>query len=149
MPKNTLSVAEVLNKLMDEYQLNPNSLSRELKLSQTTVRLLSIGKANVTVPIAARLSKYFGQDILYWLHLQLANDIIEAGKDKKLVNALKGISKAQKPKAGAKKPKAVGKTAKRKTLAEKRKKAAKKPGARPAKRSGKIANKRAKKRAKK
>ena len=125
---------------MDAYQLNPNSLSKAIKLSQTTVRLLSIGKANVTVPIAARLGKYFGQDISFWLNIQLANDLIKASNDKNLVKILKGISKAEKPKAAPKaapKAKATGKSAKRNNLAEKRKKAAKIPGARPAKRTAK------------
>ena len=144
MPKNTLTVAEVLNKLMDEYHLNPNSLSKAINLSQTSVRLLSIGKANITVPIAARLGKFFGQDISFWLNLQLVNDIAKAKDDKKLMKILNGISKAQKPKAGAK-PKAIGKTAKKNTLAEKRKKAAKVPGARTAKGSKKVIKKKAKK----
>ena len=136
MSKKT-TVAETLKNLMEQYQLNPNSLSKAINLSQTTVRLLSIGKANVTVPIAARLAKFFGQDISYWLNIQLANDIDKASNDKELLKVLKGISKAEKPKAAPPKPKATGKSAKRKTLAEKRKKAAKAPGARPAKRAAK------------
>ena len=136
MSKKITTVAETLNSLMEAYQLNPNALSKAINLSQTTVRLLSIGKANVTVPIAARLGKYFGQDISFWLNIQLANDIDKASKDKELIKVLKGISKAEKPKA-APKAKATGKSAKRNTLAEKRKKAAKVPGARPAKRAAK------------
>lgn len=140
MSKNTPTVADVLNKLMDDYKLNPNSLSKAISLSQTSVRLLSLGKANITVSIAARLGKYFGQDIAFWLNLQLANDIAKASNDKQLMKVLKGISKAEKPKAGAK-PKAIGKTAKRNTLAEKRKKAAKVPGTRTAKGTKKVIKK--------
>ena len=137
MSKKTISVAETLNKLIDEYQLNPNSLSKAINLSQTTVRLLTIGKANITVPIAARLGKFFGPNISFWLNVQLANDIQKASEDKKLLKILSAIPKAQKPTGkkvkAAPKPKTAGKAAKRNNLAEKRKKAAKVPGARPAK----------------
>ena len=142
MAKTTKTPAEVLKSLMEEYQLNPFSLSKAIKINPTTARLLVLGKANITVPIALRLSKFFGQAPNFWLDIQLANDLIKAGNDKKLTEILKGITKVQKPTAAAKakpvakKPKAAGKAAKTNTLAEKRKKAAKAPGARAPK--GKI-----------
>jgi antitoxin HigA-1 len=84
---------------MGVYQLNPFSLSKELHLSNSAVRLLVIGKSKVTVPTALRLAKFSGQTPAYWLDLQRETDINEATKDKELQDILKAIPKAKKPAA--------------------------------------------------
>jgi len=96
MPKPQ-TPATVLQSLMDEYQLNPFSLSKALNLSNSAVRLLVIGKAKITVHIALRLTKLFGQTPDYWLDLQRETDLSEASKDKELQDTLKTITKARKP----------------------------------------------------
>ena len=133
MPKTaqTPTPASVLITLMEEYQLNPFSLSKEINLSQSSVRQLVTGKSKVTVPTALRLAKYFEQSPDYWLDLQRAKDIKDAQNDKELMALVKGIPKAKKPVA---KPKAQGKAAGKATLSDKRKNAAKVPGAKPASR---------------
>jgi antitoxin HigA-1 len=98
MPKSQ-TPATVLQSLMDEYQLNPFSLSKEINLSNSAVRLLVIGKSKVTVHIALRLAKFFGQTPDYWLDLQREADLSEASKDKELQDALVSIPKAKKPAA--------------------------------------------------
>ena len=131
MPKSAQTPASVLQSLMDEYQLNPFSLSKAINLSNSAVRLLVIGKAKVTVPTALRLAKLFGQTPNFWLDLQREADLNEASKDKEFQDVLKGITKAKKPVAPklatAKKP------GQKQSLSDKRKKAAKIPGAKPAK----------------
>ena len=131
MPKSAQTPASVLLALMEEYQLNPFSLSKEINLSHSSVRQLVTGKSKVTVPTALRLAKYFGQSTDYWLDLQRAVDINEAQNNKKLMATVKGISKAKKQTT---KPKAQGKPARKTTLSDKRKNAAKVPGAKPASR---------------
>ena len=84
---------------MDEYQLNPFSLSKEVHLSNSAVRLLVIGKSKFTVHIALRLARLFGQTPAYWLDLQREADLNEALKDKELQDILKAIPKAKKPAA--------------------------------------------------
>jgi len=130
MPKSQ-TPATVLQSLMDEYQLNPFSLSKAVHLSPSAVRLLVVGKSKVTVPTALRLAKFFGKTPAYWLDLQREADLNEASKDNGLQDILKKITKAKKPAApkleNAKKP------FKKQTLSDKRKKAAKIPGARAAK----------------
>ena len=128
MPKSTQTPASVLMALMDEYQLNPFSLSKEINLSYASVRQIVIGKSKVTVPTALRLAKYFGQTPDYWLDLQRDVEIKEAENDKKLMAIVKGIAKAKK---SAAKAKTQEKTAKKTTLSDKRKIAAKVPGAKP------------------
>jgi addiction module HigA family antidote len=116
---------------MNEYQLNPFSLSKAVHLSHSAVRLLVIGKSKVTVPTALRLAKFFGQTPAFWLDLQREADLNEASKDSKMQNILKAINKAKKP--AAPKPEAAKKPSKKLSLSDKRKKAAKTPGARAAK----------------
>jgi len=131
MPKTTQTPSSVLSSLMEEYQLNPLSLSREISLSHSAVRLIVNGKGKVTVPTAFRLAKYFGQTPEYWLDLQRASDLEAAQKNKDLMAIIKGIAKAKNPTA---KSKAKEKPARKTTLSDKRKNAAKVPGAKAASR---------------
>jgi len=127
MPKTSQTPASVLNSLMEEYQLNPSSLSAKIALSISAVRQIAIGKTGITVPTALRLAKFFGQTPAFWLDLQLQEEMQAAANDKELQGVLKGISKAVKPSAAAK-AKAQAKPVKKTTLADKRKEAAKVPG---------------------
>jgi antitoxin HigA-1 len=138
MPKSQ-TPASVLQTLMDEYQLNPFSLSKEIHLSHSAVRLLVIGKAKITVSTALRLAKFFGQTPAYWLDLQRETDLNESSKDKELQELLKKITKAKKP--SAPKPETAKKPNKKQTLSDKRKKAAKIPGAKAARGPKKVVKK--------
>ena len=131
MPKTTQTQtpSSVLSSLMDEYQLNPFALSKEINLSYAAVRLIANGESKVTVPTALRLAKYFGQTPDYWLDLQRSAELDAAKKNKDLMAIINGIPKAKKPTAGAE-----GKPAKKTTLSDKRKSAAKVPGAKTASR---------------
>jgi addiction module HigA family antidote len=130
MPKATKTLASVLQSLIDEYQLNPFFFFLAISLNYQTVRLLVTGKSKVTIPIALRLAKFFGQSPDLWLDLQREIDLSEAGRDKELQNVLKGISKVKKP--APIKPKTTEKPRKKTTLSDKRKSAAKAPGAKSA-----------------
>jgi addiction module HigA family antidote len=80
---------------MDEYQTNPNRLSKEIGLTQTAVRLITIDKAKISVPVALRFAKYFGTTTEYWISLQNKYDLFEASNDKALDKIVKGIKKAE------------------------------------------------------
>ena len=129
MPKSTQTPVSVLKSLMEEYQLNPFSLSKEICLSPSAVRQLVTGKSKVTVSTALRLAKFFGQTPTYWLDLQKETDLGEAEKDKDLMAIIKGISQVKKPAVNAKDE---DKPAKKTTQSAKRKEAAKVPGSKPA-----------------
>jgi addiction module HigA family antidote len=135
MPKLAKTPASVLQSLMDEYQLNPFSLSKAIKLSPSAVRQLVIGKCKVSVSTASRLAKLFGQTPDYWLDLQRDADLSEASNDKELQDILKSISKAKKP--AEPKPTKSETAGKQQSISDKRKKAAKAPGAKPARGSRK------------
>jgi len=136
MPKTEKNPAIVLQSLIDEYQINPFFLSKNAHLDYQTVRKILSGQGKITVPSALKLGKYFGQSPAYWIDIQAASEINKLTKNKKFISVINSIKKVQKPAA---KTKTAEKKTKRKTktLAEKRKKAAKAPGARGSKRSRK------------
>ncbi|MDR1903038.1 MAG: HigA family addiction module antidote protein [Treponema sp.] len=112
----------VLQSFMDEYQLNPNKLGKEIKLNQTSLRGIINGKMKVSVPVALRLAKYFGNAAQYWVDLQIQQEFTDAAKDGELSAILKSISKAKKP---APAPKAPASAAKKSPKAKSPKAAAK------------------------
>jgi addiction module HigA family antidote len=132
MPKSLQSPGDVLKSLLDQYQLNPNRLGKEIKLSQSAVRQIVIGKSRISAPVALRLAKYFGKKAEYWLDLQVQYDLNTASKNKQLSAVLKTIGGAKKPAPvkTTRKP-APAKTAK-KPAAKKPRAKAQKPKAKPA-----------------
>jgi len=115
MPKSVKTPSSVLKSYMEEYGLNPHSLSKQIGLSYASVRMLVSEKLDISVATALKLAKYFGTTPVFWLNLQQEADLSEAGKNKKLQSVLNKIKKAAKPRG--------------KTLSDKRKSAAKIPGA--------------------
>ena len=103
MPKTNQSPGSLLLELLDKYELNCNRLSKEIKCSQTALRLISLDQSRITTSIALRLAKFFGTSPEYWLEAQMKFDISIAAGDKALAKLLKGISKV--PSMGKKVPK--------------------------------------------
>jgi addiction module HigA family antidote len=98
MPKPAIQTpGAVLQSYLDEYQLNPGKLGEAVKLSQSAVRQIVVGKTRISVPAALRFAKYFGSTAEYWIDLQNKYDLAEAAKDSELSAVLKGIAKAKKP----------------------------------------------------
>ena len=128
MPKETKTPTSVLQSFLDEYQLSPFSLSKAISISSSSARSIVTGRTRISVHIALRLSKLFGNTPEFWLALQREAEFAEAAKDKKLQAALKQIKKARKPTAVSKAP---AKPRRKTTLSDKRKKAASVPGAKP------------------
>ena len=102
MKKPIKTPSSVLVSLMGEYGLNPNTLAKDLGMSYSAVRMISLGNIKVSASTALRLAKYFGDTPEFWLTLQQEADLAEAGKDKNLQSALKRIKKAEKKPAKAK-----------------------------------------------
>jgi len=130
MPKTVKTPATVLQSLIDEYQTNPFALSKNTHLAYQTVTNILRGKGKIRVPIAIKLGKYFGVAPEYFINIQVEAIKNGLAKNKAFSKQLASIQKAKKP-SGKKTANTKGKT---KTLAAKRKKAAKVPGARGAKR---------------
>ncbi|MCL2196404.1 MAG: HigA family addiction module antitoxin [Treponema sp.] len=96
MAKTKQSPGSLLLEFIEKYQLNCNRLSKEIKCSQTALRLISLDKSRITTSIAVRLAKYFSTKPEFWLLAQMDYDLEKAANNKTLAKALKGISKAGK-----------------------------------------------------
>ena len=96
MAKTKQSPGTLLLELIEKYNLNCNRVSKEIKCSQTALRLISLDKSRITTSIAVRLAKYFGTKPEFWLLAQMDYDLNKAANNKTLIKALKGISKAGK-----------------------------------------------------
>ena len=128
MAKKLQSPGAFLTLMLEKYKLNPFRLSKEIKLSQSAVRLITIGKTKITTPVAMRLAKYFNTNPEFWLTMQIRWDIAEAAKDKALAKVIKGISRVAKAPAGGRKQAAVAKKPRLKNKAAAKKRAvARKP----------------------
>ncbi|GHV95559.1 hypothetical protein AGMMS50293_18790 [Spirochaetia bacterium] len=99
MSKPIQSPGSVLKLFLRGYQLNPTNLAKELKLSQATVRLLTLDKTRISVHVALRLAKFFNMKPDYWLNLQNEYDLATASSNSKFNAVLKSISVAKKPTA--------------------------------------------------
>jgi addiction module HigA family antidote len=101
MPKPSIPTpGSTLQTFIDEYQITPTTLAKEIGMSQSGIRQITIGQTRITVPVALRLAKYFGTTPDYWINLQTIQDLADAAKDQKLSAVLKAIPKVKKP-AGA------------------------------------------------
>jgi addiction module HigA family antidote len=117
----------VFKKFLDDYQLTAAKVADDIKLSQSSIRLLIGGKLKISVPIALRLAKYFGNKPEFWIDMQNKYELTEASKnDEEFAEILKNIPKAKKPAAPAKKP-VKGKAAVKKPAKPRAKKAAPPP----------------------
>ena len=135
MPKtaNPKNPGTVLQSFIDEYQINAFSLSKSIKSPYQSLINILKGKARISVSMALRLAAYFGNSPKYWIDIQISSEIDELSADKKFLSVIKSIPKAVKQ-TGKVKKEIKAKPGKKKTgtLAEKRKKAGKVPGAKQA-----------------
>jgi addiction module HigA family antidote len=135
MPKASQSPGTFLTIMLEKYNLNPFKLSKDIHLSQSAVRMITIGKTKITTPVAMRLAKYFNTNPEFWLLMQMKWDIAEASKDKALAKIVKSISKVKKGAAGGgkKAPAAKKSAAAKRKAAKTRKPVTKKRSAKPRK----------------
>jgi addiction module HigA family antidote len=142
MAKQKLVIpGEIVNNLLKDLQISLNQAAADLALSSSAVRQIVSGRTKISLQVALRLAKYFGQTPEYWVNLQNQYDLAEIKNDPKLSETIKNIPKAKKAKAPPKsakkdekpgkapkasKVKAVEKSAKAATKPAKAKKAVKK-----------------------
>ncbi|MCL2184742.1 MAG: HigA family addiction module antitoxin [Treponema sp.] len=91
MAKTNLSPGSLLLDFLYKYNLNCNRLSKEIKCSQTALRLISLDKSRITPSIALRLAKYFNTKPEYWLLAQMEFDLVKLSNNKALAKTLKEI----------------------------------------------------------
>jgi addiction module HigA family antidote len=97
MSKSTSTPAAALKAIMDDYQITPTRLAKDIHMSQSAIRQIAIGQTIITVPVALRLAKYFNTTPGYWIDLQTDATLSAATKDPKITAILKDIPKAKTP----------------------------------------------------
>ena len=77
----TPTIGEIMREeFLEPLNITPYRLSKELKVSTSTVLDLLHDRRKITVEMALRLSKFFGNSHKFWLNLQNELDVREATK---------------------------------------------------------------------
>lgn len=75
------TMGEILREeFLEPLNITPYRLSKELKVSTSTVLDLLHDRRKITVEMALRLSRFFGNSHKFWLNLQNELDVREAAK---------------------------------------------------------------------
>jgi addiction module HigA family antidote len=98
MAKQSAKIPGVVLKetFLDEYGLSPAKVAEDTGLSQSAIRQILTGKTRISLNVAVRLAKYFGNTFQYWLDLQTQFDFSELQKDSAFTDTVKKIPKAKK-----------------------------------------------------
>ena len=70
----------ILRDELEERQLTPYRLAKELHITQAAIGQVLAGKRSVTPGVALRLARFFGTTPELWLNLQAAYDLEEAAR---------------------------------------------------------------------
>ena len=95
MLKTKQTPGSLLLDYLKTHRLNCNRLSKEIKCSQTALRLISLDQSRITPSIAVRLAKFFSTKPEIWILAQMDYDLVKLANDKKVIKILKGIGKAE------------------------------------------------------
>jgi addiction module HigA family antidote len=77
----TPTIGEIIREeFLEPLHITPYRLSKELSVSTSTVLDLLHNKRKLSVEMALRLSKYFGNSYKFWLNLQNELEIRETQK---------------------------------------------------------------------
>jgi len=74
----TPNIGEILKEeFLDPLKITPYRLSKELNVSSSTILDIVHNKRKISVEMALRLSRFFGNSHKFWLNLQNEIDIRE------------------------------------------------------------------------
>jgi len=74
----TLTIGEIIREeFLEPLEITPYRLSKELKVSTSTILDLMHNRRKITVKMAVRLSKFFGNSHKFWLNMQNEIEIRE------------------------------------------------------------------------
>ena len=79
----------LLEEFMEPLGISAYRLSKEIKIQQTAISQIIKGSRRITVDMAMRLSRYFGNSTQFWLNIQNHYDIeLTAEKKESLIKAI-------------------------------------------------------------
>jgi addiction module HigA family antidote len=77
------------DEFMEPLRITAYKLSKEIKVQQTAISQIIKNRRRITVDMALRLSRYFGNSAQFWLNLQNYYDIeLETEKKKKIIGEI-------------------------------------------------------------
>jgi len=92
MNTNMKTPGTTLLEFIGKNGLNCNRVAKNIKCSQTALRLISLDKSRITASVAVRLAKYFNTKPEFWLLTQMKHDLVKAAGNKNLCKKLSSIS---------------------------------------------------------
>ena len=76
-------------EFMEPLGITAYKLSKEIKVQQTAISQIIKGNRRITVDMALRFSRYFGNSVQFWLNIQNHYDIeLETEKKESLINEI-------------------------------------------------------------
>jgi addiction module HigA family antidote len=85
----------LLEEFIEPLGITAYKLSKEIKVQQTAISQIIKGHRRITVDMALRLSRYFGNTAQFWLNLQNYYDIeLETGKKEYIMKEIVPFNKA-------------------------------------------------------
>jgi len=84
MKTNNKTPGALLLEFISKNGLNCNRVAKNIKCSQTALRLISLDKSRITASVAVRLAKYFKTKPELWLLTQMKYDLVKAAGNKNL-----------------------------------------------------------------
>lgn len=76
--KPILPGALLLHQFLEPLQINQNKLARDIDVPSPRINAIVHGKRRITLDMALRLARYFGNSAQFWLNLQLHYDLEKA-----------------------------------------------------------------------
>jgi addiction module HigA family antidote len=94
--------AVLKESFLSPYGISPAKLAEDTGINLSTIRQILIGKTRISLNVAFRLSRYFGNDFQYWLDLQTLFEVTNLQNDHAYQEALKKIHRVKKQDPGKK-----------------------------------------------
>src|SRR5260221_14613063 len=81
MPRPAIHPGEILSDELNELDITPTELSRQLAVPPNRISQIIQGKRAITGDTALRLGHWFKTSTEFWLNLQVAYDLRVAAKE--------------------------------------------------------------------
>ncbi|MDE0135812.1 MAG: HigA family addiction module antitoxin [Acidimicrobiaceae bacterium] len=89
MLQRVVHPGEVLKDELDEFEITPTELARQIAVPPNRVSQIIAGKRSITGDTALRLGRWFGVEPQFWMNLQTQFDLAVASQEiSKTVEAL-------------------------------------------------------------
>ncbi|MCL2210224.1 MAG: hypothetical protein FWC03_11775 [Treponema sp.] len=75
MKKKTKTPGDMLLEQIEKNKTNITAASKEMGISQTAVRLVSLNESRITTSLAVKFSEYFKVPVRNWLTAQMEYDL--------------------------------------------------------------------------